>query len=245
MRSIIPLVIIAGLVTATPTPKSPSSRQTAYDIPVGVLNDPSHANKRVECDSLLEDGCGPLDLQGTGLLGSDSGSGLLGASSEIAGLHLRHVKRGGLLGGLNTDVIGELNPLKGGGVLPDLDQPLGGIGLKRDAFAGPGENKRLLNFGRPSSGFQPKGNTCSAGRRYCCRHVRRYSDPRNAGLLDGALVQDGLLNDVLLGLTCDLLVGTLTPESCDSHAVCCTSQRTSKEGILNLGCTPWGVDISI
>lgn len=103
MRSIIPLVIIAGLVTATPTPKSPSSRQTAYDIPVGVLNDPSHANKRVECDSLLEDGCGPLDLQGTGLLGSDSGSGLLGASSEIAGLHLRHVKRGGLLGGLNTE----------------------------------------------------------------------------------------------------------------------------------------------
>ncbi|CAE6477223.1 unnamed protein product [Rhizoctonia solani] len=218
MRSIISLAMVAGLVAASPAPLTPSSRQTAYDI---------------GADTRSGSG-GPVDLSDLGIL--SGGSGLLGANSEIAGLHLRHVKRG-LLDGLGTnDVGGTLNSLTKGGALSDL-----GLGIKRDHE----KNKRLLNFGRPSGGFSPKGNTCPAGRRYCCKHVRKYTDPRNAGLLDGALVQDGLLNDVLVGLTCDLIAGSLAPDSCDKHAVCCTSQRGSGQGLLNLGCTPFGLDIII
>ncbi|KAF8681061.1 hypothetical protein RHS04_03614 [Rhizoctonia solani] len=192
MRSIISLAIVAGVAMASPTPLTPSSRQNAYDITADMSGDST----------------GLLDLSDTGLL--SGGSGLLGANSEIAGLHLRRAKRG-LLDTLDTgDVGGTLNSLTAGGALSDI-----GLGIKRDH----GHNKRLLNFGRPSGGFSPKGNTCPAGRRYCCKHVRKYSDPRNANLLDGALVQDGLLNDVLMGLTCDLIAGTLAPDSCDKHAV--------------------------
>ncbi|KDN35685.1 hypothetical protein RSAG8_11364, partial [Rhizoctonia solani AG-8 WAC10335] len=135
MRSILSLVVVAGLAVASPTPLSPSSRQTAYDI--------------------AGDSGGPLGLSDIGAL--SGGSGLLGANSEIAGLHLRHVKRG-LLGGLSTsDVGGTLGPLTQGGALSDL-----GLGVKRDHE----KNKRFLNFGRPSGGFTPKADTCSAGRRY-------------------------------------------------------------------------------
>ncbi|KAH7344071.1 hypothetical protein B0J17DRAFT_714210 [Rhizoctonia solani] len=219
MRPVISLAIVAGLVVASPTPLTPSSRQTAYDIMgAGAPSDLS----------------GPVDLSDIGIL--SGGSGLLGANSEIAGLHLRHIKRG-LLDGLGTnDVGGALDSLTKGDALSGL-----GLGIKRDHE----NSKRLLNFGRPSGGFSPKGNTCPAGRRYCCKHVRKYSDPRNAGLLDAALVRDGLLNDVLVGLTCDLIAGTLAPDSCDKNAVCCTSQRTSPQGLLNLGCTPFGLDINI
>ncbi|KAG8715852.1 hypothetical protein FRC11_014101 [Ceratobasidium sp. 423] len=168
MRSIISLAIVAGLVAATPAPLTPSSRQTAYDVGADTRSGSS----------------GPADLSDLGVL--SGGSGLLGANSDIAGLHLRHVKRGLLDGVSANDVGGTLNRLtKGGGALSDM-----GLGIKRDHE----KNKRLLNFGRPSGGFSPKGNTCPAGRRYCCKYVRKYSDPRNAGLLDGALVQDGLLN---------------------------------------------------
>ncbi|CCO30045.1 hypothetical protein RSOLAG1IB_03210 [Rhizoctonia solani AG-1 IB] len=218
MRSAIPLAIFAGLAAASPTLLTPSSRQTAYDVTADASSDST----------------GPLDLSDIGIL--SGGSGLLGASSEIAGLHLRHVKRD-LLDGLSpNDVGGTLSSITAGGALSDL-----GLGIKRDHKG----DKRLLNFGRPSGGFSPKGNTCPAGRRYCCKHVRKYSDSRNANLLDGALVQDGLLNDVLVGLTCDLIAGTLAPDSCDKHSVCCTSQRNSNQGLVNLGCTPFGLDISI
>lgn len=96
MRSVIPFVIVAGLAAAIPTPSSLVVRQTAYDVAADVSTDYVDVNKRSSCNSLLEDGCGPLRLSG------DSKSGLLGADSEIAGIHLRHVKRGGLLDGLGT-----------------------------------------------------------------------------------------------------------------------------------------------
>jgi hypothetical protein len=99
MRSIIPLVIIAGLAVATPTPLSPSVRQNAYDVAIDASD---YANEHPGCGSLLEDGCNPLRLQATELLTGDSESGLLGANTQIAGLHLRHVKRDGLLGGITN-----------------------------------------------------------------------------------------------------------------------------------------------
>ncbi|KAJ1308368.1 hypothetical protein OPQ81_004076 [Rhizoctonia solani] len=219
MRSIIPLAIVAGIAVATPTPLTPSSRQTAYDV---AADTPGGSSV-------------PLDLSGIGVL--SGGSGFLGADSEIADLHLLVADERLLIRiQLISDVGGTLDSLTKGATLSNL-----GLGIKRNHE----KNKRLLNFGRPTGGFSPKGNTCPAGRRYCCKHIRKYSDPRNAGLLDGALVQDGLLNDMLVGLTCDLISGSLAPDSCDKNAVCCTSQRNSNGGLLNLGCTPFGLDISI
>jgi hypothetical protein len=51
-------------------------------------------------------------------------------------------------------------------MLPSLDRPLGGIGIKRDPFTSAGSNKRLLSFGRPAYGYKSGRNTCSTGRRY-------------------------------------------------------------------------------
>lgn len=107
---------------------------------------------------------------------------------------------------------------------------------------------------------------------------RRYSDPRNAGLLDGALVQDGLLNVSPWPIFCLLLANVSSrmylldwparrllarwlPHSaariqCKFYRACkgsyllgssrcCTSQRTTDKGVLNLGCTPLSLGAAI
>ncbi|KAF8603485.1 hypothetical protein BDV93DRAFT_606765 [Ceratobasidium sp. AG-I] len=264
MRSVIPLALIVGLVVASPTPLSPSTRATPYDLTIESSNDATYSGKHPECGGILEPGCGPLHLGGSGLLAGDAGSGVLGASSGLnaAGLHIRRatVKRQGLLGGLDTNIIEDklggltgggglssVGGLTGGGGLSGLTQPLGGLGLKRDILGG----GRLLNFGRPGKttpgfkGYQPNASVCVTGRRYCCKYLRKYSDPRNAGLLDGALVQDGLLNDVSVGLVCETLTNALAVGQCSNNAVCCTSQRRTDNGIINLGCTPLALGAAI
>ncbi|KAG8747072.1 hypothetical protein FRC10_002488 [Ceratobasidium sp. 414] len=214
MRAVLTLVLIAGLVAASPTPLSPSSRGTPYDIKLDASNSPAYSDKHPECDVNLQLGCDPLHLGKSGALAGDPGSGLLGAQKgvDVAGIHIRrrvHFKKG-LLNGLGTDAI--TNPVEGLNILPG--DPLHGLGLKRATAS---KAKRFITLGRPGKttpGFGPNAETCSPANKYCCEHVRRYSDPRNAGLLDGALVQDGLLNDVLVGLTCDLIAGALAPDSC-------------------------------
>ncbi|QRV72373.1 Fungal hydrophobin [Ceratobasidium sp. AG-Ba] len=233
MRSILSLILVAGLVAASPTPLSPAARQNPYDIKLEASDAPSYSNKHPECHGMLQPGCGPLHLGGSGILAGDSASGVMGAQSgaNVAGIHVRHGahSKKGLLDGAGVDAI--TKPIGGLGLLHG--EPLQGLGLKRSI-------KRLVNLGHPSKaplGFGPKADTCPAANRYCCKNVRRYSDPRNAGLLDGALVQDGLLNDVLVGLTCDLVAGALAPNSC-ANRVCCTGQRSIGGGkILYLGCT--------
>lgn len=249
MRSVLPLALLVGLIAASPTPLSPSTRATPYDLTFSSSNDATYSDKHPECGGILDRGCGPLHLGGSGLLAGDTQSGVLGASNGLnaAGLHIRRalVKRQGLLGGLDTNLVEDklsgltsgggltsVGGLTNGGGLAGLTQPLGGVGLKRDILGG----AKLLNFGRPGKTYPPNSNVCSAGRRYCCKYLRKYSDPRNAGLLDGALVQDGLLNDVSVGLVCDAITTTLAPAQC-TNPVCCTSQRRTDNGIINLGCT--------
>ncbi|KAG9123359.1 hypothetical protein FRC07_015048 [Ceratobasidium sp. 392] len=191
-----------------------STQETAGTQELDASNEPAYSDKHPECGGLLQFGCGPLHLGGSGLLAGDPGSGVLGAQKgvDVAGIHLRRrsLFKKGLLNGLGTDEV--TNPVESLNILPG--EPLQGLGLKRST---PTEAKRLITLGRPGKtlpGFGANGDTCSSVNRYCCKHVRRYSDPRNAGLLDGALVQDGLLNDVLVGLTCDLIAGALAPNSC-------------------------------
>ncbi|KAG8724662.1 hypothetical protein FRC09_015806 [Ceratobasidium sp. 395] len=238
MRAVLSLVLIVGLAVASPTPLSPSTRQNPYDIKLDTSSGPAYSDKHPECGGILQPGCGPLHLGSSGLLAGDTGSGILGAQNgvDVAGIHLRRrmLFKKGLLNGLGTDSI--TNPVEGLNLLPG--EPLQGLGLKRST---PSEAKRLITLGHPGNttpGFGPNGDTCSSANKYCCKHVRRYSDPRNAGLLDGGLVQDGLLNDVLVGLTCDLIAGALAPNSC-ANRMCCTGQRQAEGGqILHLGCTP-------
>ncbi|CUA77926.1 hypothetical protein RSOLAG22IIIB_06879 [Rhizoctonia solani] len=213
MRTILSLVVVAGFAVASPTPLTPSSRQTAYDLPLNV----------------------PTALDLSDIEALSGGSGLLGANSGIAGLHLRHVKRG-LLGGLNpSDVGGTLGSPTKGGALPDL-----GLGVNGDR----GENRGFVNSGLSSTDSSSQVGACSTGRRYCCKYVRKYTDPRNVGLLDSTLPLDASLNNLLVGFTCDLITGSLAPGSCAKHAVCCTGQQNSKQGILNLGCAPLELSIS-
>ncbi|CAE7225398.1 unnamed protein product [Rhizoctonia solani] len=111
-----------------------------------------------------------------------------------------------------------------------------GVGISDSLTKGASLSNLGLGIGRPPSGdFSSKAATCPTGRRYCCKHVRRYDDPKNTGLLDGVLLNDSITNG-LVGLTCDLIVSSLAPGSC-KNAVCCTSQYNSKQGLLNLGCT--------
>lgn len=105
MRSVLPLALIVGLVAASPTPLSPSTRATPYDLTFSSSNDATYSDKHPECGRILDQGCGPLHLGGSGLLAGDSQSGVLGASSglDVANLHVRRplMKRQGLLGGLD------------------------------------------------------------------------------------------------------------------------------------------------
>lgn len=91
---------------ASPTPLSPSTRDTPYDVIIQSSNGAAYSDKHPECGGILEPGCGPLHLGGSGLLAGDAGSGVLGANSGLnaAGIHIRrsHAKRQGLLGGLDT-----------------------------------------------------------------------------------------------------------------------------------------------
>ncbi|KAG9086792.1 hypothetical protein FS749_003372 [Ceratobasidium sp. UAMH 11750] len=169
MRATLSLVFIAGLVATSPTPLTPSSRQTPYDIQLDASNSPAYSDKHPECHGILQPGCDPLHLGESGALAGNSGSGLLGAQKgvDVAGVHIRRHFKKGLLNGLGTDTI--TNPVESLEILPG--DPLQGLGLKR---ATSGDAKRLITLGRPGKttpGFGPNAETCSSASKY----VRLFS----------------------------------------------------------------------
>ncbi|CAE6465656.1 unnamed protein product [Rhizoctonia solani] len=120
-----------------------------------------------------------------------------------------------------------------GGTLDSPTKGLSDLGLG----GGLEKNKALLDYGNPLASETSQGNTCPTGHRYCCKDVRRYTDPRNAALINGVLTLDDQLNKHLLGLNCHAITGSLVTGSCRENAVCCTGQHHSKQGPLNIGCT--------